>query len=1058
MAGFLDSLREFTTLLRGDFAQGNKPLLEPDVAKELSTLHMTFSGLMEGIPHVQKKAFRERFTDSVVRFEKLQELMAGEVSTLTGISSSDLMADNRSSLFDEATKAGLLQESAAEKNRLYRFTPKGRKTIERVLNANSSVLGIGGDEVGSYSHFVSGLNMNLAPATGQVSIAPNALPTAETHEKMRRAYSRRYFEDADNVWNVNRGEMGRPFRPLVFDLETSGGPASTANVNEVAARRINLGAAAPMGFGDEMRETFSVGRMTLGTYGKGTEAQTLNIKFRNGTDALFTRTAGDGAAYVEKIRPILAEMAEAPAILGQNIMGFDIDQLVGNVMRTSEYMNGAPDDELHQIVGKIRGRINDEPGYVIDTMKMLSGYEDYKGVALGRSPLMPNGATTRSLQNVLLNTNLIQFMQNNLGDGTNESLWDIATKGGGHHTGSFDTTVTAAYYKAMVSDELELNVVPDIGAGKGQVSLGQIKEIVSSGAYTPMTKISNPDDILDDTWRTMYQKGLETDGKALRLIPVDPRDKSLSPIIPGQDHARSWQEMRDFVIDSDRYRLDMDATYLQQTSIFTRSLDGASAIAESTDDVYRIVGQSGDAWELMTRLSAPYAGTLNQDGSIFKRGVGFSLDEFTEYQKSIAGLPFADIGLPERNITMAAVYGSQTKESIKAASAVYSGAESVMDLAPDMGISFWGADKKLFGEGAKTIVGSSNTANTTLGMTVDTARQLNRLAGTNLFDVDLADDAMPFLEVNAGRYDDKAFVNLQMNMLDEVDVLPENRAALMGELKDMNIDPAVRERVIGRIRGEKGNPIKITLGSQVDEAAEATIEALEMGSYNLQSGPTVRMQMLDYASESIDGGPARGVLQMGPAIIGDTHTRKELGVLRSQGAKARTLFRDMGEMVGSNEHKRAVSSKNRANRKKRGVQKISDLFDEDIGGIQYDVAKRKIGEKVNKGFDTIAEMIEKTGLVGERSISRSMLKKATIPGLILGTFGAFAARKSDEEELYEETFEQGPTNPNGYYSSGMSSADPIHKRVRPRISPLATANLVFDSYDNRTGHTRPPGR
>src|SRR5690606_40484083 len=167
-----------------------------------------------------------------------------------------------------------------------------------------------------------------------------------------------------NVWNkaANRNL-------ITFDLETAGGVANAANVNEVYAQGVRINKTGVHMGSDVWHSRFSVNSMTMGVIGNKGVAETLNMKFAPPAGSqealLFGKVSGDGSEFVKSVRPLLERMADdgVDGILGQNIMGFDIDRLIGNVIRTSEYQSGGA---IKGVVDKLQRKMSGG-GFVVDT-------------------------------------------------------------------------------------------------------------------------------------------------------------------------------------------------------------------------------------------------------------------------------------------------------------------------------------------------------------------------------------------------------------------------------------------------------------------------------------------------------------------------------------------------------------------------------------------------------------------------------------------------------------------------------------------------------------------
>ena len=356
------------------------------------------------------------------------------------------------------------------------------------------------------------------------------------------------------------GGKGAKGSVLVFDTETAG--LGNGSVREIAAHRMRTGVVEDgtsvildfeRGPAAGFQQTLDTALMKLGSARNATLGRTQTLDqvalLKHGIGYTAGGGPGSGEDFALVVYKFLDEVSSADAVAGHNL-SFDLGQIFQGVAKTSRYKT---DGKFRAKVLQAQKEINNK---VIDTLEYARQIVPDIGIA--PEVAFSGKVTSHSMENLMLKTNLIDEMAEDMGgaakvaltDAESHGLSDVAQKallakkqrevgygkvlelyqarggGGGVHNGLVDARVEGYLLKLLAEDatggERRLKalgegevfgVVNTTGKGARETSSVILKmqslirtTMAKSYAITPTTQIGDAGDISDKVLKILYDK------------------------------------------------------------------------------------------------------------------------------------------------------------------------------------------------------------------------------------------------------------------------------------------------------------------------------------------------------------------------------------------------------------------------------------------------------------------------------------------------------------------------------------------------------------------------
>jgi len=411
---------------------------------------------------------------------------------------------------------------------------------------------------------------------------------------------------------------------------------------------------------------------------------------------------GSGKQFAEALKPLLLRMRDSDYVMGHNVQ-FDIDQILVGSRLTSVYLNNL-DPEFVELVDQVAAKIG-KGDSVIDTLAIARNR--LPDVQIAPELAFAGKKTTHSLENLILQTNLIDRMVEDAGGGQagrNEVMRLLGmTQSGAMHQSDIDTLLTAKLFKYMNEESL---VEKGLGLAEPGVSLtadektfySRLRTFVRrSYAPTPISNIADVRNIDENMFEALMK---EQDDNRIRFGMLDSqtgvmeRLQRTSQETPtglihtitsgkGVEFSGTAKELQSFLSDDiEKFSIFPQLTPVEQEVFLTRNLVAPQNVGPVTDETFFNLGN----FRKMTGRDNPYSGLLNRVGTFFKRNV--SAGEFSAVQTAMErnGVPFAGLSLPEAVVTNVMARATSTQ------AVAFGGADygAVSKLADDIGISHFG--------------------------------------------------------------------------------------------------------------------------------------------------------------------------------------------------------------------------------------------------------------------------------------------------------------------------------------------------------------------------------
>lgn len=834
------------------------------------------------------------------------------------------------------------------------------------------------------------------------------------------------------------GEMAIPkgSNILVFDTETLGLSVGKGNIREVSSVNMMYGGVAGVDqVVDEFNAKFTVASAQVGMIRNPELKQNQRlVEYFNSvaTSGQMVTDPGSGDDFVSAMKPFLKNMRDADYIMGHNVQ-FDIDQVLVGIKLTSQYQN-ATDQELVELVDEISGKI--KGGSVLDTL--IIAKQKIQGLQTAPELAFAGKKTTHSLENLLLQTNLIDRMVEEAGSGQKGRAEVMEMLGmnasGGMHQADVDTLLTAKLFKFMNEDGI---VGQALGFRKQTEALSPEEEdfyarirTFARRSYAP-TPISNIADIrnLDERmFAALLEEGATDEGRnGIRFAELTPRKTKMrrlqiereavaegeSPIYNIGTKARSRfrgtaVELQQLLSqDVEPFSMFADITPIEQEVFLTRDLVRPAAAVPVTEDTFFELG----TFRRATGINEPNSKLINKVGTFFKRQV--SAGEYSEVQAAMrkANMPFAGLSLPEAVITNAmsrATVGYA--QALVTAGIMQEPYGRVAAIADDIGVSHF----KLWDEAMVTNSGK-----------VQLPVEILKAAG-------VMEESDELLSLSGFRYIDEADGKLRDQVSLTKNFTQEQIDKLYNYIESLDVDESSIEgkkfykyftklgsgtdkaRILEGIRDSVGE-FGVSIGRVEEDAASSINAVLEnnvlFDQFNRDTAKIpFRVRMIDMFTD-----PDARVARVGPMVL--------------------ERFMDEGAQKAYGESSKAAGAM---------LDDLVNLATKPGGGRLLNAAEFAVGsgetKLAKKVFDTY-----------------KIAKKATpfaIGAAVVGGGALMFAKKKRESELYDETMETENYENSGDYVQYRREMGMAPAPARRLPDPLLTSYVVGNLDQGKIGHTQ----
>jgi hypothetical protein len=462
-------------------------------------------------------------------------------------------------------------------------------------------------------------------------------------------------------------------RFMVFDTETSGLATQLAGVREVSGHMMDITAKGAVHTSKLPSARFQTARMG---YGSLYENGGLVPMAAHGTvgDTAFSAMTGDGDEFAKALVPMMQNSLNTDTFVGHNI-GFDMEQVFVNLRQTGAYKRGKTMDingsqiQIADLIDQAHAHIM-EPGRLVDTAAMARNR-----VVLDAAPEMVirGEKTAYSLENIVLQSNLIDLMRRDLGDDAVEQMF----LAGSQHTADFDALLTGHLYGYLNSNQLTAGRVG--GDPLGDRIRGRT---LKAYAPTPVSNIANAAHIDP----ALFQQMLDEEPDRLRVVDMG---KASGPGYMVQPHPRVYD---DLIQDQTRFIMDAKITPMEQ-DIWRHRRDASidfdpTAVADPLHGLGK--------WRSFSGVDRPYKGAFNKISTLFKHGHLPPQQDYEAFTQDLAshGNPFADLSLPERALTNALASAATQRSTVQRAISGDAAEEFATKYGDDLGMIRWAEQTK----------------------------------------------------------------------------------------------------------------------------------------------------------------------------------------------------------------------------------------------------------------------------------------------------------------------------------------------------------------------------
>lgn len=817
--------------------------------------------------------------------------------------------------------------------------------------------------------------------------------------------------------------------------------------------------------------SFSIPRLEYGKIYNGSGFQSINDFLQRPGIA----GAGDGEDFIKGIYPMLKEMQGADIIAGQNVR-FDISQVIQNAMRTAAYQSGTFEyggENVKALIDDIWDNKISVPGKVLDTRELLSNYYrfDEKGLSVAPELLLRGEKRPKSLENVVLSSNIVDLMER---DGVDvEQFFLSGTK---QHSAAFDNRLTGFLLKYMIEGSLDVSDSGGLGLGDdaSAVSRRIRYKTLSSYAYTPVSNIGDVTDIDPKLFARMVEGG------EVRVGIMGQADSyGLNDI--GETFGKSADEIYAMMADdtNDLFMVGkvtpMEQGIWASRKISSNILQNAGAPTATVDQVLT----RSNIWQYLSGMAQPGVGKmLSGTSKLLKQGGMLTDAEFQTVQSAWAkvGMPFAGISREERILTGAIGHASTLSSTVSGKINASVSNKILSDIAPDLGIL-------RFAEQEKAHIGGSGKISMPMEILEAAAESDPRLAALKFGSQSEVDD-MGVRFLNFSVTDQPAYEGGRKLFNVGVSVDTEQAQALSEWLRNASDDTMIGDRTLASfgldssMRAtilddimESGPKWGINIGFLDDDAADYAATAVD----DLLQSLVRDTDRVGFAMPFL--GREDGILKTGAmmlnrfmndedvAAVGDDLRRAEamaldvqLGVVEQP--SVRRVMKEYQERV-------AAMVQDQMNRKAKApkvtVSPDVDASSANLSGAIDDaeeVAARAVGDRAESVLNATQSAWDNSTKFVDVYMDLTRKKLPIVGAAIAGLFIGAAVWKKDKEEDYygapleSAGYESQPIN-NSPAAQEVAMGTEMYGYGMPpqRKDYLATAGVAFNQYNNRINHT-----
>jgi hypothetical protein len=830
--------------------------------------------------------------------------------------------------------------------------------------------------------------------TGEPDMGSNIIKSSH----LRSLIERKPLESGKNIF--------------VFDTETAS--LGTGNIREVAAfetvtstvdGKVIVESPTNVAFHKNLKTT----QMRLGSlYDEKTRAvstmeevlqKQLGFNFVEGSPQ-------EGAEFVKVMKDFLTRMNNADHIVGQNLQ-FDIVQIFQGIKNTNAYK---ADASLRNIVKQSEAKLNTK-GVVIDTLEIA---RQKLNINLAPELSLKGAVSTHSLDNMLLETNLVELMIDDIG-GNEDDLLDLLMgkkSFGGVHGAAVDTRIETYLFKFLMEDKLEAS------PSDGQRSIDKhpaVKKVLQqSYAPTPVTNIANLGHISPRVLDRMAQVGgirVMREGQAVDILGQD----EYSGLRGDKLRAKLTAESEDVF-----YKM----TPIQQQMLEQRNM---GMLGRATGQIAgRTSFGRSQGFSQFAQADVKNKGFMNADGTLRIGAEMPSMEAYNTFQRAAAesGDVLAGLSLPERMMTEGMRRASLLDEGI-------AGIESTgASLIENLGISYFRSTQSPFVSSANGMVSlppalMRHLEVATVGDNAQTVLQGTNFAGVEAKGKELQSIRVSAFQTKQGEYRAQAAVDIGEENLRRVsnyfnqltqqqfDELPMEVRQLIGTRAQAAEIGQGALRMLG-----SDVPKAISIGELTGKAAETAhnVMAPFMNSQQIMSD----MTEMTFTSSLIDAN--ENTIRLSAFTGRDFMTEGE-----------RTLIDDVARQTA-----------------KQRATVVDGVL---AGDYKAEEAATRIRRSLGKAGQAVSETQAFRALETAQAVKTVTSKLPIAAGLVATAFAGKKVFESlQERQEIDETFDfQGYETGTDYYNLEQQVQAATIRRQR-RLDPLATAGLTANMHNARGNH------
>jgi len=785
---------------------------------------------------------------------------------------------------------------------------------------------------------------------------------------------------------------GSPIKPnskiLVFDTETTG-LQHESGIRQISYMDVNAGTKGKDSLfpsSKVMDSHFKTARMQWGYLAAaGKNPRRMDTFFKS----LYKNSVpGSGDDFVREMTPFLRKLIEADFVAGQNIQ-FDLDQVLIGLSKTSAYLSnqGGFADLLNQARSAVL-----QPGKVKDTLEIARTV--LPDIGLARELKFAKELRPHSLENIMLQTNFMQLLKNDIGETKLKKMLGIGKPGSFMHDARIDTRLEAYLLKYLYATDGSGNPMLRPATLGGSGLMDDIRRWVLK-SYAP-TPISNIADISHIDRRLFNLLAAENGGvRVMNSVGTIRNTRGMTP-----------DALYNTLTGPDAPFARFKVTPLEQDIWHSRRyMDAGAAVTDES------LAFSMGKWRDFSKHQMTGKGFVNKMQDLFKRGERPTDAAFNSMRSAMAkaGIPFAGISMPERLIT-GAVSWAGTKSSDVAS--LVSGVEGdIAKMSDDLGISRFAAQTRAY----------ISPSERNISLPLELIEAAEKELGFSLTSIKGSSTKMlglsPF-ETQSG----KKSVNLIYELASKksADALAgwltqKTAYGYVGDkiLADYGLDAPTLQKVVKALP-EGGLTHGIGIGYLNGQAADMVYSALE----SLHGGIDADRSLLKFRAGLMKSSDSK-VLRVGAFVLDRfmdsnynySHYERELDLAEQRYTALRRL----------------AESPNRSDQIK--FRLASELSENAMGSV---------GAKTLKAMDSITKRIPVIGGV------------AAGLGVLY-----YSNKKRKEQNVFDETLDRMPLESASAYSSYRAEMGLPNAPARRTMSldPLATAGVVGNMDRNKVNHT-----